>query len=67
MPHLEAAHYAVFDCANRCGHRTELSADLWRDHLRLSDIEPQFVCTACGKRGAEVRPTFRQARMSSNA
>ena len=26
--------------------------------LRLSDIEPRFVCKACGKRGAEVRPDF---------
>jgi hypothetical protein len=23
---------------------------------RLSDIEPHFVCKACGKRGADVRP-----------
>lgn len=26
--------------------------------MRLSDIEPLFVCKACGKRGAEVRPDF---------
>jgi hypothetical protein len=25
---------------------------------RLSDLEPRFVCTACGKRGADVRPDF---------
>jgi hypothetical protein len=24
----------------------------------LSDIEPDFVFTACGKRGADVRPKF---------
>jgi hypothetical protein len=24
----------------------------------LSDIEDRFVCTACGKRGADVRPDF---------
>ena len=35
-----------------------MSAEQWPDHLRLSDIEPQFVCKACGKRGAEVRPDF---------
>jgi hypothetical protein len=33
-------------------------ADRWPDDARLSDIEPQFVCTACGKRGADVRPDF---------
>jgi len=38
-----------------------ISADRWPDHVRLSDIEPGFVCTACGKRGAEVRPKFAQA------
>jgi hypothetical protein len=26
------------------------------DEVRLSDIEPRFVCTACGKRGADARP-----------
>jgi hypothetical protein len=33
-------------------------ADHWPGDLRLSDIEPQFVCEACGKRGADVRPNF---------
>ena len=42
-------------CADyRCGH----SADRWADDIRLSDIEPRFVCAACGQRGAEVRPDF---------
>ncbi len=31
--------------------------------MRLSDIEPDFVCTACGKRGAESRPKFSLAGM----
>jgi hypothetical protein len=26
--------------------------------MRLSDLEPRFVCAACGKRGADVRPNF---------
>jgi hypothetical protein len=42
----------------RCSHSTALTADHWPDDLRLSDIEPQFVCKACGKRGADVRPNF---------
>ena len=28
-----------------------MSANRWPDRMRLSDIEPDFVCTACGKRG----------------
>jgi len=30
----------------------------------LSDIEPDFVCKACGKRGADVRPDFAWNRVS---
>jgi hypothetical protein len=26
--------------------------------MRLSDLESRFVCSACGKRGADVRPDF---------
>jgi hypothetical protein len=26
------------------------------DHVRLSDLEPLFVCQACGHRGADIRP-----------
>jgi hypothetical protein len=46
-------------CADyRCSHSVALNADRWADEVRLSDIEPRFVCAACGKRGAEVRPDF---------
>jgi hypothetical protein len=48
---------------HHCSHHIEISADRWDDHIRLSDIEPGFVCTACGKRGADVRPNFSGARM----
>jgi hypothetical protein len=30
--------------------------------VRLSDIEPHFTCTRCGKRGADVRPDFSWSR-----
>lgn len=33
--------------------------------VRFSDIEPNFTCTRCGKKGAEVRPSFPQARMGT--
>jgi hypothetical protein len=46
-------------CADyKCSHSLRLSADQWPDDLRLSDIEPRFVCNTCGKRGADVRPDF---------
>jgi hypothetical protein len=42
----------------RCSHSTSLDADRWADDIRLSDIEVGFVCTACGRRGADVRPDW---------
>jgi hypothetical protein len=42
----------------RCSHYIAIAADQWDDGVRLSDIEPRFVCTACGRRGADVRPDF---------
>jgi hypothetical protein len=46
-------------CADyHCSHSIAISADPWPDDVRLSDLEPRFVCKACGKRGADVRPDF---------
>jgi hypothetical protein len=46
-------------CADyRCSHSIAISGDGWPDDVRLSDIEARFVCRACGKRGADVRPDF---------
>ena len=46
-------------CADyHCSHSVAISGDQWADEVRLSDIEAGFVCTACGKRGADVRPDF---------
>jgi len=50
---------------HRCSHHVEMSADQWPDNIRLSDVEPGFVCTGCGKRGAEIRPKVSQARMGT--
>ena len=44
---------------HRCSHHVETNADGWADDVRLSDIEPNFTCTRCGKKGAEVRPAAR--------
>jgi hypothetical protein len=46
-----------------CSHSIEISGDAWADDVRLSDLEPRFVCQACGRRGADVRPDFPAARM----
>jgi hypothetical protein len=29
----------------RCSHHVETNADGWADDVRLSDIEPSFVCS----------------------
>jgi hypothetical protein len=42
----------------KCSHLITMSGDQWPDDMRLSDIEARFVCKACGKRGADVRPDF---------
>src|SRR4051794_15564175 len=46
----------VYCADHRCSHSVAMSAGQWPDHVRLSDIEPLFVCQACGKRGADVGP-----------
>jgi hypothetical protein len=46
-------------CADyHCSHSLAISADPWPDDVRLSDLEPRFVCGACDKRRADVRPDF---------
>jgi hypothetical protein len=39
-------------------HSTAISGEEWPDDVRLSDLEPRFVCKACRKRRADVRPDF---------
>jgi hypothetical protein len=52
-------HGVLVYCADhKCSHSVAMNADQWPDDVRLSDIEPRFVCAACGKRGADVRPDF---------
>ena len=50
---------------HRCSHHVETNADGWGDEVPLSDIESGFVCTRCGKRGADVRPKFSNMRMGT--
>ena len=39
----------------RCSHNVTMNGDQWPDHVRLTEIEDRFICTACGKRGATIR------------
>ena len=53
-------------CADyKCSHSIEMHAGQWTDNVRVSDIEHRFVCTACGKRGADIRPQLQPARMGT--
>jgi hypothetical protein len=57
-------HGVLIYCSDyRCSHLITMDAARWPDDLRLSDIEPRFVCTACGRRGADVRPDFNWRKM----
>jgi hypothetical protein len=51
----------------KCAHSVVMGADRWPDDVRLSGLEPLFVCKVCGHRGADVRPLFEPARMGTNA
>jgi hypothetical protein len=53
-------------CADyTCSHSIEMYAGQRTDDVRVSDIEDRFVCTACGKRGADIRPHFQPAKMGT--
>jgi hypothetical protein len=45
----------IYCSDHHCSHSIAISADPWPDQVRLSDLEPRFVCKACGKRGADMR------------
>jgi hypothetical protein len=46
-------------CADyKCPHAVRISADRWPDETRLSDLESLFVCQACGRPGADIRPDW---------
>ena len=48
----QGVHGLLVYCQDyRCSHSIEISADPWPDHVRSSDIEDRFVCTAFGRRG----------------
>ena len=58
MREMDVRGLLVYCADYRCSHSIAISGDPRPDDLRLSDIEDRFTCTACGKRGADVRPDF---------
>ena len=51
----------------KCAHSVVIDAGRWPDDVRLSNLEPLFVCQACGHRGADVRPLFEPAQFQRKA
>ncbi|MBP9718590.1 adenosylcobalamin-dependent ribonucleoside-diphosphate reductase [Candidatus Gracilibacteria bacterium] len=47
-PHLKNDHYAVFDCANRCGKKGERYIP-WKAHLRMMAAAQPFISGAISK------------------
>jgi hypothetical protein len=52
----------IFCGDHRCAHSVAIDAEQRADDVRLSDLEPRFVCKVCGHRGGDVRPLFEEAR-----
>ena len=48
----------VYCAEYECARSVTIDAGRWPDHVRLSDLEPLFICLACGHRGADIRPHF---------
>jgi hypothetical protein len=53
-----AAASFVYRADYRCSHSIAIGGNQWPDNVWLSDLEPKFVCKACGRRGTDVRPDF---------
>jgi hypothetical protein len=49
---------ASWSIAQIIAHYVTASADPWPDQFRLSDLEPRFVCSACGKVRGEHQARF---------
>lgn len=62
MGHAATEDYARRDAGERLAPER---VDAWADDVRISDIEPRFVCTKCGLRGADLGPDFLPSRMGT--
>jgi hypothetical protein len=43
---------------DRCHHQAELNADCWADDVAFGDLQSRMLCSACGHKGADVRPDW---------
>ena len=60
-------HRLLIYCGDyRCAHSFVVDSARWGDNVRLSDIEPKFICKVCGHHGADVRPLFEKAHMGTD-
>jgi hypothetical protein len=67
MRSSEGPRQVIVYCADyKCSHSVILDSEPWGDDVRLSDIEMQFICKACGRRGADVRPYFVAGKMGTS-
>jgi hypothetical protein len=41
-----------------CGYVETVNANEWPSDARLSDLQSSYACSACGRRGADIRPDF---------
>ena len=48
----------IYCADHHYSHVVAVSAEEWPDDVRLSDIEGRYVCSACGHRGADIRPDW---------
>lgn len=60
------AHRCFLKKTRQCSHNVEPDAARWPDEVRLSDLEPRFICTACGKRGSIIRSVDEPLQMSAS-
>lgn len=70
MREMSTRGLLVYCSDYRCSHSTELgTAEVgkWPDSVRLSDLEPRFVCGRRRKRGVNVRRNHAPTTMGSAA
>ena len=58
MPQSGVRGLLIYCADYKCSHWIAVNADQWSDETRLSDLEDKFICTVCGKKGADVRLDF---------
>ncbi|MGY4570538.1 uncharacterized protein (UPF0264 family) [Bradyrhizobium sp. USDA 3256] len=65
MRETGATRIIVFCKDYRCSHNVQMDAARWPDEMRISDVEPRFICTVCGKRGSNIRSVDAPPRMGT--